>query len=492
MMKFSNLKLGFKLKGGFGAILGLMAVIAVISVALISILHGQIDMIASKRILQLQYVYEITKQFDTALISAANITMTVDEGLQTSKEANYRNYKAVAIENLNRLEKTLNTAKGREIYGKVKEASEQLWPMYDKAVQLGRANQGAEASEVIMVKAMPIQNRFEGGMKDLASVIQEISGSAAEEANNFSTFGQFLIIILSIGSLVFGVVIAMLISRSITKPIHRAVAGLTEAADQVASASSQVASSSQSLAEGTSEQAAALEETSSSLEQITSMTKQNADHAEQAKIFMSDVRRIVDKVNEQVNTMASGIQEVTRSSEETGKIIKTIDEIAFQTNLLALNAAVEAARAGEAGAGFAVVADEVRNLAMRAAEAARNTSNLIENTITTVRKSRDLTQQTQEAFQENVSIAGKIGTLIDEIAAASKEQARGIDQVNSAVSSMDKVVQQAAANAEESASASEEMNAQAAQMKGYVEELDAIITGAGQKPGALLIARNRL
>ena len=179
----------------------------------------------------------------------------------------------------------------------------------------------------------------------------------------------------------------------------------------------------------------------------------------------------MDRVNNQINTMTSSIMEVTQSSEETSKIIKTIDAIAFQTNLLALNAAVEAARAGEAGSGFAVVADEVRSLAMRSAEAAKNTSGLIENTISSVRKSRDLTQQTQEAFQENVKISGKIGTLIDEIAAASEEQARGINQISEAMEAVDRVVQKAASSAEESAAASEEMNSQAEQMKHFVIEL---------------------
>ena len=239
------------------------------------------------------------------------------------------------------------------------------------------------------------------------------------------------------------------------------------------------------------------------------MTKQNADNAAQAKALTAEAKQIVDKVDNQMRHMVAAIQNVTKSSEETGKIIKTIDEIAFQTNLLALNAAVEAARAGEAGAGFAVVADEVRNLAMRAAEAAKNTSNLIENTVVTVKNSRDLTQQTQDAFKENMEISSKIGQLIDEIAAASTEQAQGIGQISKAVAEMDKVVQQTAANAEESASAAEEMNAQAFQMKSNVEQLVTIIDGentarigqashqriggeetpAGQKPGKLAVKK---
>ena len=286
-------------------------------------------------------------------------------------------------------------------------------------------------------------------------------------------------------AMALGVILALamgiLLSLSITRSINRVIAGLSEGSEHVASASSQVASASQQLAEGSSEQAASLEETSSSLEEMSSMTKQNADNATHAKSLMKEAQSIVGKVGEQMNNMTASIQEVTRSSEETGKIIKTIDEIAFQTNLLALNAAVEAARAGEAGAGFAVVAGEVRNLAMRAADAAKNTSTLIENTIVTVKKSNELTEQAQVAFKENVDIAVKIGSLIDEIAAASQQQAHGIGQISIAVHEMDKVVQQTAANAEESASASEELNAQAERMKGYVEELVAVVGGANGK-----------
>ena len=163
------------------------------------------------------------------------------------------------------------------------------------------------------------------------------------------------------------------------------------------------------------------------------------------------------------------------ASEETAKIIKTIDEIAFQTNLLALNAAVEAARAGEAGAGFAVVADEVRNLAMRAAEAAKNTANLIEGTVNKVKEGSDLVGLTAEAFSQVAASSTKMKELVGEISAASGEQSQGVDQINKAINEMNQVTQQVAANAEESASASEELNAQAEQMKGHVEDLSSVI-----------------
>ena len=179
------------------------------------------------------------------------------------------------------------------------------------------------------------------------------------------------------------------------------------------------------------------------------MTKQSADNANQAKAMMNEAKTVFQGANTQMTNLAEAIGQITRSSEETGKIIKTIDEIAFQTNLLALNAAVEAARAGEAGAGFAVVADEVRNLALRAAEAARNTSELIEKTIKAVKNGNEMTASTQEAFRANAEHSGKISQLEDEIATASEEQAHGIQQVNTAVAEMDKGTQQTAATAEE-------------------------------------------
>ena len=474
-MKLAHLKLGAKLTTGFGIVLAMMVVIIVISLTQVGLISDKLSTIAHKRITQLQFCYSIMQQYDIVARAAANIALTIDESKQRSEEALYKANKAVIMENLGRLEKTLNTDKGKDAFKKVRESADVVWLLYDKAVELGRANKNSEAGDIIMIQILPVQNQFLGALDALASYIQTISENDAKQAENAAVGGGMVMIVLGVAALIFGSFIALLITRSITKPIQRVVTGLTDASDQVAAASSQVASASQSLAEGTSEQAASLEETSSSLEEMTSMTKQNADNAGQAKSLMAEAKQIVGKVDGQMNTMATAIQEVTKSSEETGKIIKTIDEIAFQTNLLALNAAVEAARAGEAGAGFAVVADEVRNLAMRAAEAAKNTSVLIENTITNVRKSRDLTQQTQEAFKENVIISGKIGSIIDEIAAASEEQARGISQVSIAVAEMDKVVQQAAANAEESASASEEMSAQAEHMKGFVAELAAVV-----------------
>ncbi len=267
-------------------------------------------------------------------------------------------------------------------------------------------------------------------------------------------------------------------SRSISNPINKIVIGLHEASEQVSSAAGEVSSVSQTLAGGSSEQAATIEEISSSLEEMSSMTKQNATNAKQADSLMKQANRFVDKANASMNQLTTAMNEIAKASEETSKIIKTIDEIAFQTNLLALNAAVEAARAGSIGAGFAVVADEVRNLALRSADAAKNTATLIADTVKKVNGGTELVKTTREAFQEVASGAIRAGELVDEIATASSEQAQGIEQINLAVTEMDKVVQQNAATAEESAASAEELNGQAEEMRNFVEHLSIVIGGS--------------
>jgi methyl-accepting chemotaxis protein len=310
------------------------------------------------------------------------------------------------------------------------------------------------------------------------------SVAATQNTDEFMSASRSIrnvILMVGAGFLTLTILGVLWFARSITVPINRVVALMNAGAEEVASASGQVSAASQSLAEGSSEQAAAIEETSSSLEEMASMTRQNADNANQADQLMKDANQIIDEANQSMDQMTTSMAEITQTSEETQKIVKTIDEIAFQTNLLALNAAVEAARAGEAGAGFAVVADEVRNLAIRAAEAAKNTSTLIEDSVKRIKEGSSLVETTNSAFDKVAQSSSKVADLVAEISAASTEQAQGIEQVNKAVSEMDQVVQQNAANAEESASASEEMNAQAEQMKAVVMELVAIVGGADQQ-----------
>ncbi len=332
--------------------------------------------------------------------------------------------------------------------------------------------------DVQLKKQKPAAESLMADARSVRDGVYAFIDKTKEEANAQVSTASLMINIIGISAAIIGVIAAILITRSITKPIRRIIAGLTEGAEQVSAASGQVSAASQSLAEGATEQAAGLEETSSSLEEMSSMTKQNADNAQQANTLASEARKAADTGTEAMGRMNTAINDIQKSSDETAKIIKVIDEIAFQTNLLALNAAVEAARAGEAGKGFAVVAEEVRNLAMRSAEAAKNTANMIEESVKNSKNGVDIASEVAKVLEEIVQGVGKTTDLISEIAAASAEQAQGIDQVNTAVAQMDKVTQQNAASAEESASASEELSAQAESMKEVVNELVSLVGGS--------------
>jgi methyl-accepting chemotaxis protein len=211
---------------------------------------------------------------------------------------------------------------------------------------------------------------------------------------------------------------------------------------------------------------------------MAAMTLNNSGNSTQVNSLMVEVKDVVQRASGFMTEQNKAMKEISKASEETSKIVKTIDEIAFQTNLLALNAAVEAARAGEAGAGFAVVADEVRSLARRAADAARDTSALIEGTVTKVKEGAEQSARTTEAFGQVSDRTARVGILINEIATASNEQSQGIEQINKAVAEIDQVTQRSAASSEEAAGAAQELNTQARDLYLHVEELFTMVNGA--------------
>lgn len=351
--------------------------------------------------------------------------------------------------------------------------------------ELAKANAESVAAAAVRGE---LNAKITGNAGILKTISERLSGSVAKQSLSSANRVISAMVIGTIVAIAISMIMAFLITRNIIGTVNPIIDTLSEGAQEVDSASGQLSHASNSLAEGATENAASLEETSAALEELSSMTKRNADNAGEANCLMSEGSKSVQRADSSMQEVIHAMEEIAVSGNEISKIIKTIDEIAFQTNLLALNAAVEAARAGEAGSGFAVVADEVRNLALRSADAAKNTSDLIATTIANISSGSGLVKTTAENFKTVQSQSVKVAELLSEVAEASREQSQGISQITTAMTEMDKVTQSNAASAEESASAAGQLSLQANNLLTAVEHMTALVHGIGSER----ISRNAL
>jgi len=297
---------------------------------------------------------------------------------------------------------------------------------------------------------------------------KQIAGRGGSDAINFTGIALLICLIISIAGGIF-------VRRSVINPIRQVISGLENAYKEMAEASQQLGEIGKEIAQGTSMQAEFLKETSLILEEINSGTQQSAENVGKADNIVKDSAKSIKETGSCMTQLTQSMQEVSHASRETQKIITTIDGIAFQTNLLALNAAIEAARAGAAGAGFAVVANEVKNLAMKSAEAAKNTAGIIEITVKKVYEGSVSVSKTGETFLKIESDAFKVSELISQVTENSDEHVKSVSRINTTISEMEKLVSRNALNGDELANTSEKMNEQSVRMNEFIEELVSLV-----------------
>jgi len=366
----------------------------------------------------------------------------------------------------------------RSLFNLLKEAANEYFPLATQDMTLGLQDKNEEAAALIRTPA------FVKARADMNVAIQKLTDYEAtyvarlHDAN--TALGEFsdvlMAIIIALGVAV-SIILGLLVTNSINRPVRRVNEELRIASTSLESASSQVSASSQQLSSSSSELASSIEEMTSSLEELQSIIEANTKSVNQGELLMQETVTEVNRVSDKMQDLKVALGDISKNSKRISKIIKVIDDIAFQTNILALNAAVEAARAGDAGKGFAVVADQVKALAQKSADAAKETADLIEQALAASDNGETLGNASIDIQLVAAEKAGKVAVILDEVNRASKEQLKGANQITQAVTQVNSVVQNTASSSEENAAAGEELQAQAESLAGNVTSLDRIING---------------
>jgi len=482
-----NWTIGRRIGTGFTALIAILAVVGAICYERVMHINGFSNELEQRAMPGLVLLGQAESQVKENFINTTQHVMATDAATKGSidKELTEKSAQLSAI--YKEYEALIDEPEERTAYDQLTLRRNAYRDMRTKVLTLSRSHvlaQALEADSALNNELYPVYKQYVAALRGMVDDSRAKGTRASDEIKHAVMQTRLTVLVGVLAAIAVGLVTAFLITRSTSGVLGAVANELADGADQVSSASGEISNASQSLAQSSSELAASIEETSATLEEISSMTKRNAESAGTAREVANQTRVAAESGTTGMLSMTSAMDAIKASSVNTAKIIRTIDDIAFQTNLLALNAAVEAARAGEAGAGFAVVAEEVRSLAQRSTQAARETSEKIQDSIQKSEHGVSISAEVAKTLAEIVTRARRVDELISEIASASKEQSTGVDQVVIAVSQMEKVTQSTAAGAEECASAAEQLNAQAIAQDSIVGRLRSLAGTTGKAHGS--------
>ena len=508
-MKLNNLKIGQRLALGFGTMLALLVLVTAAGLSNMNTLNDTVDNIVKRNNVRLQAANEMREAQRRVSLAVRDIILTDDDAdtqrLLQEIDAGRQAYDSAAAV----LQKMVERPETRALLAKINDARAIATPFVAQATELGKQNKQAEGVAFLKAKVRPATAAWRSAIVDMIDAQSKLN--AADQAASEAQYAQARLMLYAVAAaaLMLAIVIAWLITRSITGPMREAVriAATVAAGDltshievtstdetgellaalrdmnaslqtivgkvrsgteTLATAAQQIASGNLDLSSRTEQQAGALEETASSMEELTSTVKQNAENARQANQLAQSASSVATRGGAVVDRVVETMSDIKASADKIVDIIGVIDGIAFQTNILALNAAVEAARAGEQGRGFAVVASEVRNLAQRSAGAAKEIKALIGDSVEKVGEGSDLVQQAGTTMRDVVASVRRVTDIMAEISTATHEQEAGIEQINQAVGEMDAVTQQNAALVEEAAAAAQSLEEQSGELEHVV------------------------